>query len=203
MHREILTKEQIELLPVISKFKGDFGLVGGTAAALHIGHRRSIDFDMFSLKSFVNEDIRKILTSAFPIEQELVDRDGEYTIKINSVKATFYQYRIPIDFPDVFENSMRVADLVTIAAMKIHALGSRAKWKDYVDLYFILKNKHTIDELDAKAHEILHGEFNARLFRQRLALFFDIRYDEQVEFMPGFEVSSREIKEYLREVSLS
>src|SRR3989344_6972025 len=78
MHREILTKEQIELLPVLKNFMQDFGLVGGTAAALYMGHRRSIDFDMFSMKPFDNDEIRKKLTQAFPIDQELVDRKGEY-----------------------------------------------------------------------------------------------------------------------------
>ena len=46
MHKEILTKEQLELLPTIKFFSKDFGLVGGTAIALHIGHRHSIDFDL-------------------------------------------------------------------------------------------------------------------------------------------------------------
>ena len=45
LHPEILTKEQKELLPLVKKFYKDFGLVGGTAIALHIGHRESIDFD--------------------------------------------------------------------------------------------------------------------------------------------------------------
>ena len=52
MHKEILTKEQVELLPLLKEFKGKFYLVGGTAIALHIGHRRSIDFDLFSEKKF-------------------------------------------------------------------------------------------------------------------------------------------------------
>ncbi len=61
MHKEILTKEQIELLPLVHEFIKDFGLVGGTAIALQIGHRRSIDFDLFSLKEFDNAKIRKII----------------------------------------------------------------------------------------------------------------------------------------------
>ncbi|MEA2064850.1 MAG: hypothetical protein U9O66_00955 [Patescibacteria group bacterium] len=47
MHKKILTKEQKELLPLIKKFIKKFGLVGGTAIALQIGHRESIDFDFF------------------------------------------------------------------------------------------------------------------------------------------------------------
>ena len=47
MHKEILSENQIELLTLVKQFKRDFYLVGGTAIALHIGHRRSIDFDLF------------------------------------------------------------------------------------------------------------------------------------------------------------
>ena len=50
MHKEILSKEQFDLLPFIKLFSKDFYLVGGTAVALHIGHRRSIDFDLFTDK---------------------------------------------------------------------------------------------------------------------------------------------------------
>ena len=51
MHPDILSKEQAELLPLIQQFKREFYLVGGTAIALQIGHRRSIDFDLFKLSN--------------------------------------------------------------------------------------------------------------------------------------------------------
>lgn len=51
MHLEILSKEQIDLMPVLSQFKREYYLVGGTAIALHIGHRESIDFDLFKLSN--------------------------------------------------------------------------------------------------------------------------------------------------------
>ena len=50
MYKEVLTKEQVELLPFVAEFSKDFGLVGATAIALHLGHRRSVDFYLFSLK---------------------------------------------------------------------------------------------------------------------------------------------------------
>lgn len=48
LHKEILTAEQQSLLETVKEFDADFGLVGGTAVALHIGHRESVDFDLFS-----------------------------------------------------------------------------------------------------------------------------------------------------------
>ena len=47
MHPEILNEQQMQLLPLLSKFKKEFYMVGGSAIALHIGHRLSIDFDLF------------------------------------------------------------------------------------------------------------------------------------------------------------
>ena len=47
MHTEILSKEQKEILPYLAQFKKSYYLVGGTAIALHIGHRESIDFNLF------------------------------------------------------------------------------------------------------------------------------------------------------------
>lgn len=59
MHTEILSKQQLQLLPLLKTFSDDFWLVGGTAIALHIGHRRSIDFDLFSFNKFDNTEIEK------------------------------------------------------------------------------------------------------------------------------------------------
>jgi len=64
LHKEILTKEQIGLLHLVKLFNKDFGLVGGTAIALHIGHRESIDFDLFSIEEFENGKIRKKIVRA-------------------------------------------------------------------------------------------------------------------------------------------
>ena len=66
MHDEILNHQQKELLPLLSKFKREYYLVGDTAIALHIGHRRSIDFDMFK-QSAINHkrNLDKIISSGF------------------------------------------------------------------------------------------------------------------------------------------
>ena len=62
MHKEILSPAQKKLLPLIKKFNKNFYLTGGTAIALHLGHRRSIDFDLFTRDGFNNSDLRKRLS---------------------------------------------------------------------------------------------------------------------------------------------
>src|SRR3989338_6651200 len=140
MHKEILTKEQIELLPLIKKFSKKFYLVGGTAIAFHIGHRRSIDFDLFSLEGFNNLSIKNRIVKIGQFNKTIVNRRGEYTIMINSVQMTFFHYPFQIESNERFDKFLRMPDLLTLAAMKAYALGVRAKWKDYVDLYFIIKD---------------------------------------------------------------
>ena len=202
MRKEILTEGQIKLFPLLKKTGNKFGLVGGTAIALHLGHRRSIDFDLFSFKPFKNISLRRSLGLIAQIDQVLVDKEGEFTFFSSGVKITFFNYPFNIEYHDKFEQIIKMPDLLTLAAMKAYALGKRAKWKDYVDLYFIIKNNHSLDEIVKRGKEIFTGEFNDKIFRTQLAYFKDIDYGEKVEFLPGFEVSDQAVKEKLIEFSL-
>ena len=203
MHKEVLTEEQIKLLPLVGNFIKDFGLVGGTAIALQIGHRRSIDFDMFMFEEFDNAKIRKVVTkNDWKISKVYKDESGQFTFFVNSVQFTFFHYPFEIEFSEHFEKSLRMPDLLTLAAMKAYALGRRAKWKDYVDLYFIINTYHSIEKIVKRGKDIFAGEFNERIFREQLAYFKDIDYSEQVEFLPGFEVSEEIIKKELIRFSL-
>ena len=78
----------------------------------------------------------------------------------------------------------------------------RAKWKDYVDLYFIIKDHYSIDKITQKAKQIFSNEFNEKIFRSQLSYFKDINYTEEIEYLPGFEVNDKEIKKALTEFSL-
>ena len=80
--------------------------------------------------------------------------------------------------------------------MKAFALGRRAKWKDYVDLYFILHDYFTIQEICKEAENIFNRQFSEKLFRQQLAFHKDIDFTEPVEFIIT-PVSDGEIKEFL------
>ena len=79
---------------------------------------------------------------------EVIETDVfTFTFFSNEVKVTFFNYPFSIDYRDKLDQIINVPDLLTLSAMKAYALGKRAKWKDYVDLYFILKNHHTIAEI--------------------------------------------------------
>ena len=202
MRKEILTAEQLELLPMIKTFGDDFGLVGGTVIALYLGHRRSIDFDLFSLKEFDNLEIRRKISKFFQIERIIRDELNQFSLQIKDVRFTFLSFPYPIVFSEDFENIIKIPDILTLSAMKAFALGRRAKWKDYVDVYFVGRQYGGIREICENAHEIFRSEFNEKLFRSQLAYFDDINYSEGIIFMPGFEVSDEKIKQELTKFSL-
>lgn len=202
MHKEILTPEQVKFLPLIKDFSKDFGLVGGTAIALHIGHRRSIDFDLFSHKKFGNLSILNKVKKKIKIDNIIVNKLDELTFASDNVKFTFFNYPYEIDYSEKLDNIIKLPDLLTLAAMKANALGRRAKWKDYVDLYFIMKGYFDIYKIINKANEIFSSEFNDKIFRTQLSYFKDIDYTEKVIYIKGLEVDDKTIEKKLIEFSL-
>ena len=202
-HKEALTTEQQALLPLVASFSRDFGLVGGTAIALCIGHRFSIDFDLFSENEFENFRIRKRILKLKKIDRVLRDETGQYTLVVGGVRLTFFQYPFPVRFNKKFYDVIKLPDLLTLAAMKAYALGRRAKWKDYVDLYFVMEKYHGIGKIAERARQIFGTEFNEKMFRSQLAYFKDIDYSEKIIYVKGFETKDNAIRKSLINFSLS
>ena len=89
MQYQILTQEQQELLPYINKFSRTFYLAGGTAVALHIGHRRSVDFDLFTRSEISKSKINKKLAD-FPFEKVRLFEDvDQLHLIVNGKKSHF------------------------------------------------------------------------------------------------------------------
>jgi len=200
MHKEVLNEEQIKLLPLLQTFSSEFGLVGGTAIALQIGHRRSIDYDLFIDKSFDHDKVRNKIRQSYQIQNTLVENTEELTIVVNNVKLTFITYPFEIDYSETFENIIKLPNLSTLSAMKAFALGKRAKWKDYVDLFFVFK-ENKFSDITTRAKEIFGQEFNEKLFREQLSYYQDIDYSETIDYLENKYVSNEEIKGFLSDIS--
>jgi len=80
--------------------------------------------------------------------------------------------------------------------MKAFAMGRRAKWKDYVDLYFILRDYYSVNEISQEARKIFGQLFSEKLFCEQLAFHKDIDYSEPVEYLVE-PVADDEIKSFL------
>ena len=203
MHLEILSKEQLDLLPLISQFKREYYLVGGTAIALHIGHRESIDFDLFKLADLRKNDIYKKVTASKFGYKFGYENYEQLNLIINQVKFTFFSFPHKLPTNAEIKGIIKMPDLLTLAAMKAFALGRRAKWKDYLDLYFILKDFYSIKEIANKASELFGEMFSEKLFKMQLGYFKGINYDEEVTFLIPNPPTEDEIKMFLTDISLS
>jgi hypothetical protein len=183
MYKEILTSNQVKLLDFISGFSRTFYLAGGTAVALYIGHRQSIDFDLFTGSDLQPKSIKNKLAGSNVQYKILHEAYDQLHILTEDVKITFFNYPFDIPHEVRFEKIIKMPELIDLAAMKAFALGGRAKWKDYVDLYFLLRDHFTIHEIGKRSYELYRDAFNLKLFRQQLAYFKDIDYSESVNFV--------------------
>ncbi len=201
MHIEIFNPDQAELIPYLKSFNRSFYMAGGTAIALHLGHRRSIDFDLFTLSNLVKHRIKGKLLQ-IPFRQVPVFEDyDQLDLQINNVKVTFFSYPYPILHPVKVESFITIPTLISLASMKAFALGRRAKWKDFVDLYYILRDHYTIADISRECEKTFKGQFSEKLFRQQLAFHKDIDFSEPVEFL-GEPVPDNSIKEFLIEKAI-
>jgi len=201
MHPEIFSKSQVELLPYIKKFQRSFYMVGGTAIALHLGHRRSIDFDLFTSKRLLKNRIKSKLLEIPYSKVTLFEDFDQLHLSVNDVKVTFFSFPYPIEHGVNVDSIISIPSLLTLASMKAFALGGRAKWKDYVDLYFILKAHYTIEDIGKVATVIFGQMFSEKLFREQLAFHKDINYSEPIEYLTT-TVPDDDIKNFLIEKAI-
>ncbi len=115
----------------------DFFLVGGTALALQIGHRISVDIDLFTIESFNVQRISDSLRYDYAAKEIEVERDTVRAV-IDSIKIDVMAHKYPLLEPLKSMDSVRVAHLKDITAMKINAIASRGSKKDFWDFASLL-----------------------------------------------------------------
>ena len=117
-----------------------FVLAGGTAVALHLGHRRSEDFDFFTIRPFSPERLHQAIRRLNLETTVLQEEPGTLTLLADGVKVSFFHYPYSFLEATVALHGVRVAGLVDIASMKLMAMMQRGAKRDYVDLYWILQD---------------------------------------------------------------
>ena len=197
MHEKVLTPTARKLFPLLTRFK-EFYLVGGTALALQIGHRVSVDFDMFTEKQLSSELLQKIkrVFQKYPI-QITYRTSFQINLIIADVKFTFFSYPYPVLDQFVMHQEVSLANVSEIASMKALAVGRRLAYKDYVDWYFLLKG-HYVNLLTVVEHakKKFGGDFNDRLFLGKLVSFDDVP-TQQIDFLQK-KVSRKTIETFIK-----
>ena len=183
MHPEALTEQSKQIFTLLKKFPG-FYLAGGTALALQMGHRISVDFDLFSDHEIKKDLLSKVQKeySSLPLNISVNNAD-ELTVFLGGTKLTFLYYPFPVIFDFVTEGGLPILSVKEIAATKAYTIGCRRSYKDYIDLYFVVVEKHaSLEEVIATAEKKYGGAFNSRLFLEQLVYLTDIE-DTEIEFL--------------------
>jgi hypothetical protein len=197
MHYEILDDKRRALLPALHSASDTFYLAGGTGLALQLGHRDSIDFDLFCDQSFDTQKQFARLSDVLAEHSLLKTQDERDTLTVvidNEVKVSFFGYPYPLLMPLLADESFKIASTKDIGCMKLSAITSRATKKDYVDLYYVFK-QHSLKEL-LESCRVKYPTLEHNLILKSV-LFFDDVVEEPIRFMPGYEVSFATIRDTL------
>ena len=183
-------------------------LVGGTALSIQIGTRLSADLDFMKWKTTRNEksevawyEIKKEMESIGTIDSiDILDFDMVEFV-FEGVKISFYSApRIkPRNLKEIeYHNNLRLADISSICTMKLEVMMRRNTFRDYYDIYSILKEG--IDVHTVINNAIVHSEFKLKEKNLLMILSNAERFKKDIKFKnlaPQYDVSAQEIQDFI------
>ncbi|MDA3840709.1 MAG: nucleotidyl transferase AbiEii/AbiGii toxin family protein [Patescibacteria group bacterium] len=197
MFYDILDKKRIKILPLLSFFKKEFYLAGGTSLALQIGHRDSVDFDFFKQGNIDTTELFTAIKEVFVDYKVLKIQEDKNTLTVlidGDVKLSFFSYRYKLLKNLIEEDYLALASIEDIACMKLSAILSRATNKDYIDLYFIFK-EHDFEEILDLCQKKFE-DIDVNLILKSLVYFDDID-TEPIMFKHDNKVELEKVKKFL------
>ena len=143
--------KQLQSLDILSEMR----LVGGTSLALQIGHRKSIDIDLFGI---LNVEFDILIDELKTLGEVVLLKNSKniHSLLINDIKVDIVNYNYKWLTNKMTIDNIYFATIEDIAAMKLNAIMGRGSKKDFIDLYFILKNytlSTLIDLYSQKYHD--------------------------------------------------
>ncbi len=174
-HPEVLPSNSQKAISLLRNLIGinEFYLAGGTAVALYLGHRISGDLDFFAERDF-NDSL--LISRLSELGSFRLEKRAEQTVigVFEKTKVSFIGYHYPLLFSSAHFGGVRLADIRDIACMKIDAISARGAKRDFIDLYFIIKETASLDDVLAlfrKKYSSL--EFNLLHIKKSLTYFDD------------------------------
>jgi predicted nucleotidyltransferase component of viral defense system len=171
-------------------------LVGGSALALHLCHRKSEDLDFFTYDdSFNKKEIFDYIQN-FENKEVLHQSNEQIDVLLDGVKVTFFNARWEFLKPQKIKK-FNLSSLESIAAMKVNVMFLRATYRDYYDLYFLVKEKMSLKEIFEHSKNIVEG-INFKLFAIALLYIDDIE-DDNIEYLkPKESITKEEIRDFFQ-----
>lgn len=198
LHVGILPPNQQAILPSLTPLKKEWYLAGGTALALLIGHRESVDFDFFCPDVFDSSELSRELASFLPSFEITQEEENTLGLLMNGVKISFMTFQYPLLKPLIETPELMLASLEDIAGMKLSAIRSRHAQKDYIDLYFLLQI-FSVSEICGFFFEKFGHVITESLLRKYLTYFDDI---ELADIRMHTDVSWEDMKKWLIEKAI-
>ena len=205
---DILNSNQARVFPQLTFLEKDgFYLAGGTALALEIGHRTSLDFDFYNPKHFSSPQLFSKIEQKFGNRTKKLNQQKDTLIcMVEDVDLSFFWYSHHLIEKPVICKGIPLANLQDITAMKLLAVGHRPAQRDYIDVFYLLK-KFTLEEMFSFAHR-KYPNFNSYHTLRALTYFEDLGKpkDRQVKVLdPDFswERTKDEIFEKVKKYQLS
>jgi hypothetical protein len=128
--------QELQRLPDLKEFY----LVRGTSLALQLGHRNSIDIDLFTQNDFEEDYISNLLNSKYEVK-EIYRRKNTIIALVSNIKTDFIKHSYPLILPPITEEGITFLSKEDIAAMKFHAIiQSGKRLKDFIDVYYLLQH---------------------------------------------------------------
>jgi hypothetical protein len=198
LYQQTVSPKLLEILTALmsNPYFGEFYLVGGTSLALQIGHRESVDIDLFGHKELEELEVSDFLSNLGKVQ--ILKRSRNILIyTIDGIKVDLVNYRHPWLYPSLNLENLRLADQRDIAAMKLNAISGRGSKKDFIDLHFLLNKYSLSDMIGYYNKKFIDGsEF---LVLKSLTYFEDADLDETPKML--FPIEWEEVKRaILREV---
>jgi hypothetical protein len=199
-HKECLPEKGWMVLSALKDALSEIEVVlaGGTALALHLGHRISVDLDFFSAAGgFVDNLISHIQKTGFSY-RILSETSNQLIASIEDVKFSVFRYDYPFADEVTDVAGIRVAGILDIASMKVIAMGQRGTKRDFVDLYFILQKIpfHLIAE--NMVRRFGKERINPVHLGKAFVYFTDADADPDPKYTEGNVVDWNDIKSFFR-----
>lgn len=177
LHTTTVYPATLELLRELMKLPAleGFNLAGGTALALQIGHRISVDLDFFGDVDFEGITILDSLRDIAEIK--IINQSRAILIlNVNGIKVDFVRYRYPLLHPVREMDGVRLFSILDIGSMKLAAITNRGRKRDFFDLFFIMRAyslRHLLEAYNAK-----YSDGSEFLVRKSLVYFEDAEEDD-------------------------
>ena len=198
LHWETIEDAQRKALASLKEFVKTGVLGGGTALALQLGHRKSVDLDFFIEKLVSLHLVSKIQQYYGRIET-MVRTGDEFTfISPYGVKITFLFYPYRALYAVIPTASVSFFDWRDIALDKAHTIGRRQEWRDYVDLYRCVRNGFSLEDIMRGAQKKFGDSFSPKLFLSQLVYMEDIKEFSSVEFV-GEAILPIDVKQFFEQ----